>query len=46
MSDMTVSDISFDLYADGTRGAQIMSLNPMRDPFAVRSGTVLNVYAS
>lgn len=43
--DMTVSDISFDLYQDGTRGAQIMSLNPMRDPFAVRGGTQINVYA-
>lgn len=43
--DMSVADISFALYEDGTRGAEIMSLNPMRDPFSVRSGTVLNVYA-
>ena len=41
---MSVSEISASLYGDGTRGVEIMSLNPITDPFQVRAGTVLQVY--
>lgn len=42
---MSVGEISAALYRDGTRGAEIMQINPLPDPFLVKAGTTLQVYA-
>lgn len=43
---MSVGEISDALYQDGTRGAEIMRINPLTDPFLVKAGTRLQVYAA
>lgn len=41
---MSVGAISLGLYGTSTRGGEILSLNPLPDPFSVRANTLLRVY--
>jgi prophage DNA circulation protein len=41
---MSVGSIALGLYGDTSRGGEILSLNAIRDPFAVRANTTLLVY--
>ena len=42
---MSVGEIATALYGDASRGAEILSMNPIDDAFAIKAGTVLRVYA-
>ncbi len=41
---MSVGGIAKSYYGDARRGGEILSLNAIKDPFAVAAGTLLNIY--
>jgi prophage DNA circulation protein len=43
--EQAVGSIASSLFDDASRGYEIMSLNPIDDPLAVRAGAVLKVYS-
>lgn len=42
--EMTTSDVAGNVYGDTSRGGDILSLNPIQDPFAIPAGTSLRYY--
>ena len=41
---LSVGAIAGNLYGDASRGGEILSLNAITDPYAVKAGTRLQVY--